>query len=88
MLENHVRTLDVFRITPATPETDICSFAPLDQPGERDGLGLLSLFKHFSVPSCFLLERLQAVTHGFGSFGDETGCQCELPYTLVQVRSH
>ena len=48
-----------------------CSFAPLDfhnpQKPER-WYGLQSLYKHYRIPTEFVIERMQTVTHSFGSY--------------------
>ncbi|KIW19460.1 hypothetical protein PV08_00032 [Exophiala spinifera] len=41
-------------------------FAPLDYPDSGTASTLLTLFEHFSIPTTFLYERVQSVTHSFG----------------------
>jgi hypothetical protein len=40
--------------------------------------GLLWAFRHYSVPSAFLDERLRSVTHSFGAQSDAHGKSCAL----------
>ncbi|KAB8067758.1 hypothetical protein BDV29DRAFT_196188 [Aspergillus leporis] len=51
-------------------------FAPLDLTGTPYTDGLIWLFRHYSVPSAFLGERLQSVTHSFGSLVNDNGYNC------------
>ena len=50
-------------------------FAPLDEPTPETVKGLVRLFKHYSVPADFLRERIQSVTHSFGTYRDDEGYQ-------------
>ncbi|KAL3422678.1 hypothetical protein PVAG01_06834 [Phlyctema vagabunda] len=50
-------------------------FAPLDFPNRRTTKGLLALFENFNFPSSFLSERLQSVSHSFGSRQNEDHSQ-------------
>lgn len=52
------------------------SFAPLDLPTEANTPGLLWLFKHYSLPTAFLSERLQSVANSFGALNDIDGYNC------------
>ncbi|KAJ5779486.1 hypothetical protein N7457_007206 [Penicillium paradoxum] len=51
-------------------------FLPLDHPGDKGKHGLLWAFRHYSVPSAFLDERLRSVTHSFGAQSDAHGNNC------------
>jgi len=51
-------------------------FAPLDLPTEANTPGFLWLFKHYSLPTAFLSERLQAVANSFGALNDIDGYNC------------
>lgn len=53
-------------------------FAPLDVPDRDSAKGHLAIFEHFRFPSGFLSERIQSVSHSFGSRKDDDGSQCEL----------
>ncbi len=47
--------------------------APLDfhDPGKPErSLGLQAMYRHFRIPAEFILERMQSVTHSFGSYMD------------------
>jgi Mg2+ and Co2+ transporter CorA len=41
--------------------------APLDLPDNSSGIGFPTIFRHYSVPSSFLSERIQSVAHSFGT---------------------
>lgn len=50
------------------------SLAPLDIHDRRRPQvfhGLHALYEHFGIPTEFILERVQSVTHSTGSFVDE-----------------
>ncbi|KFY83638.1 hypothetical protein V498_07911 [Pseudogymnoascus sp. VKM F-4517 (FW-2822)] len=51
-------------------------FSPLDEPTYETVAGLVQLFRHYSIPSDFLSERIQSVTHSFGSEKDSNNWNC------------
>jgi hypothetical protein len=53
-------------------------FAPLDIPDRENATGHLAIFEHFQFPTGFLSERIQSVSHSFGSRKDEHGGQRKL----------
>ena len=53
-------------------------FAPLDVPERENARGHLAIFEHFRFPTGFLSERIQSVSHSFGTRKDEDGSQREL----------
>lgn len=57
---------------------------PLDCAGDMTTHGLLWAFKHYSIPSAFVEERIRAVTHSFGTQNDSNGNNCKL--TLSSLR--
>ncbi|EXJ58119.1 hypothetical protein A1O7_05543 [Cladophialophora yegresii CBS 114405] len=48
-------------------------FAPLDYPTPASGKTLTALFQMFSVPTAFISERVQSVTHAFSFEGSKDG---------------
>lgn len=46
------------------------SFAPLDIAHHTNGGGIQALFAHFDVPSDFISQRLESVTHSFSAVRD------------------
>lgn len=54
-----------------TNEKKIERFAPLDRPTCERAAGLQSIFHHYKIPSDFLSQRLQSMTHSFGAFSSQ-----------------
>lgn len=57
-----------------------CRFAPLDYPSAGTSSTLMALLEQFKVPTTFLYERIQSVTHSFGFEESQAGefCKCIL----------
>lgn len=49
------------------------SFAPLDVANNKTGAGIQSIFDQYNIPSDFISQRLEAVTHSFGANYDKSG---------------
>jgi hypothetical protein len=58
--------------------TRLRRFAPLDYPTPTTSKTLTALFHMYSLPTAFLAERVQSVTHAFGSEGSKDGKFCKL----------
>lgn len=59
------------RLHSASMLTDLSlSFAPLDIAHYRTGAGIEAILDHFSIPSDFVSQRLESVTHSFNSTYD------------------
>ncbi len=52
-------------------------FAPLDYPTHTTSKTLTALFSLYSVPTAFMAERVQSVTHAFGFERSKDGAFCE-----------
>lgn len=46
------------------------SFAPLDIAHHKSGAGIQALYDHYSIPSDFISQRLESVTHSFSAVYD------------------
>ena len=77
LLERRPRQLRIMSVNPCS--SGLCAetggrFAPLDfvdpKLPERT-YGLQAIYKHFRVPTEFIVERLHSVTHSFGSYQDD-----------------
>lgn len=44
--------------------------APLDLPYPKNGAGIEALFDQFDIPSDFISQRLEKVTHSFSAVYD------------------
>ncbi|OCT51078.1 hypothetical protein CLCR_08440 [Cladophialophora carrionii] len=60
-------------------------FAPLDYPTPASSKTLTALFQMFSVPTAFLSERVQSVTHAFGFEGSKDGAFCTWLHFLCKA---
>lgn len=61
-------------------------FAPLDRPTCERAAGLQSIFQHYEIPSDFLSQRLQSVTHSFGALSEQNS-HSMLPHPIHQFSS-
>jgi hypothetical protein len=53
-----------------------CRFAPLDYPSAGTSSTLMALLEQFKIPTTFLYERIQSVTHSFGFEEGQAGEFC------------
>ncbi|KIW66591.1 hypothetical protein PV04_05909 [Phialophora macrospora] len=60
-------------------------FAPLDYPTPATSKTLTALFQMFSVPTAFMSERVQSVTHAFGFEGSRDGAFCTWLHFLCKA---
>ncbi|KAK0712118.1 hypothetical protein B0H67DRAFT_555969 [Lasiosphaeris hirsuta] len=61
------------------------SLAPLDLPQKATKAAFLALFKAIGIPQAFIRERLQSVSHSFGSISNqEKGNQCAWVHFLCK----
>jgi hypothetical protein len=58
------------------PPADAIRFAGLDQPKPNQLAGFKSLVKKYNIPSAFLEERTNSVTHSFGVRSERDGAHC------------